>query len=196
MEFHDRLAAGFLRQLLALPIGLAIITIDPSLPTHVDMMDRILTRVNTSHAAIHRRHVSRSHFGYALVAPSVLMQLWGFTLRRFGARITLVDACFDRQSLPRTEREDIESAVRESAAVADIVFGRLEWAARGERLALAIPDLVAGVVHRQLTRGDCPEAFGLLQQAEQSGRIGMQLGRQLSWVAPEDRATGQTETTG
>jgi len=168
-------ALEFAKCLLATDCEIAAILIDPAGNKSVAAARSLSQLSSQRRQALHRRRIRPANLGYSLFVARVVCNLLEVTLLRRGKLPSYVDLVLDEAILSRTQKTEFAEGLKQ-AGHPKIRFGRVDWCHEKDEPLLLLPDHVAGILHRQATRGDQSNACVALLGAAQMGRIAIQDG--------------------
>jgi hypothetical protein len=168
----------FLTYLLASDCDVAAILIDPGGAESISVAHKGATLSSARRQAVHHAKISAASLGYSLLATQAIVNALTLTTERKGQLPTYVDVVLDAANIPRRHQRHFAQFLRK-ASEPRVRFGRIEWAHEDSEPLLLLPDLVAGVLHRQGTVGDVRDSCRMIIKAAKAGRVSLQDGHKI-----------------
>lgn len=163
-------ARRFVEEILRREIGISLLFISSG---HAESLNTVseMTRLVNKNRSVGSKTKKPPHVIYALSAKDVAIWSWGRLGLMQKEMPTFLDVVFDNFSLPNQFRRWFRKTLVEKCATQDITIRQVTWASEADEPLLLVPDLLAGIVHRHVTRQDCPDAFSMLLEASKKGTI-------------------------
>lgn len=178
-EFSAEVAYRFVDDLLLSDAEIAAILIDPAHPTSVSAARNNAALVNRRRQTLHHPKISEAGFGYSIFTAQLVTNILMVSLNRKGSRPTFFDVVLDKGCLRSVDERRWQTALKDAADCYGTTVGRVEWTHEEHEPLLLLPDLVAGILHRDAIQGDVQRARQLLQDAGRAGRISLQDGHKI-----------------
>ena len=164
------LATSTIDRLLRRDIDVALVTVDQSGEKSIAS----ITREHAERKATHERdrlpRMAPSILGYAKLTSRAILEAWKQAMTRRDAPLSFVDLVFDNASLSPQHRAELRRHYMKQSLKQLMHVRNVTWRSHVAEPLIGLPDLFAGVMHRQGTRGDCAEACRLLLQAVKAGQ--------------------------
>lgn len=179
IEFTADVAFEFIDHLLSSDAEVAVILIDPAHPTSIATAQNNTDLVNRRRQDHHHPKIKKAGFSYSILAAQLVTNALMVTLTRTGHCPSFFDVVLDKASLRSVDECRWRDGLRNAASNNNTTIGRVEWTHEEHEPLLLLPDLVAGVLHRDAIYGDVQRARQLLQDAGREGRISFQDGHKI-----------------
>lgn len=181
-EWNRDMATHFVQDLLATPAQVAAFLVNPGDPANVEVFRNSAERANEGRRRFReglksdeerRKHpdITGHDLHYQLFLSWVLIELQRITLNRTNRRMTFTDVVLDNKSIAEFQRQWFEQEFRRIADEHQWRIGRMDWCREEDEPLLLLPDLVAGIIHREEVHRDVGPAAFKLWDADRDGRV-------------------------
>lgn len=171
-----RAAADFVSKLLELPVDIALVLLDTAGPEMERRAREATKATNELRMVRGNPTVSTVDLVYTLMLKEAIIGVWHHTSMRLGAPLSFFDVVLDTASIRLHSQRLMEETHRVVFGQHGFVCRQLSWKSEAEEPNLLVSDIIAGVYRRQVTHHDVVDAWKLIEDAAQTGRITLQDG--------------------
>lgn len=186
LEFSADVAFEFVNRLLSSNAEVAAILIDPAHSTSISAAWNNTALVNMRRKDVHLSKISKAGFSYSIFAARLVTNILMVALNRTGSRPSFFDVVLDKSPLSPMQERQWRAGLKSAAHNHNASVARVMWTDEGHESLLLLPDLVAGILHRDAIRGDVQRARQLLQDAGRIGRISLHDGHKFQLKRASD----------
>lgn len=180
-EWNRHRALAFARDLLATRAEVSAFMANPGAPENIEVFRDGTTRANEGRrrfreglpAAERAQHpdITGHDLHYMLFLSWVLVELRRTIHTRTRNLMTFADVILDNKSIEDFQRQWFRVEFPRLADEHEWRIGRLDWCREEDEPLLLLPDLVAGIIHREEVHRDVGAAAHKLWEADRDGRI-------------------------
>ncbi len=179
-EFTPKKAANLVQALLKSNIQIAALLIDPTHPKSIQAAQNTTKIVNAHRQEAHHPKITEAGQTYIHFVWQVIHNVLKTTLEQTGELPEFFDVVLDKGPLKNRHQSQYRKALKDAAENNGRCIRKVEWSDEESEPLLNIPDLVAGIFHRDASYGDASTARQILQDAGRSGRISIQDGLKIN----------------